>query len=68
LVRPSPLLVKIRHGREKFPASCEFFCPSIVVRQMGFGQLPPALLFADKVNPRETLTTRIEYNRISHFE
>jgi hypothetical protein len=35
---------------------------------MGFGQLPPSLFFANKVKPRETLTTRIEYNRISHFE
>ena len=35
---------------------------------MGFGQLPPALFFVDKVKPRETITTRIEYNRILHFD
>jgi len=68
LVRPSLLPVEIRHSREKPPTSYEFFCPSIVARQMGFGQLPLALFFADKVKPRETLTTRIEYNRILHFE
>ena len=39
-----------------------------MARQMGFGQLPPALSFADKVKPREIVTTRIEYNRILHFE
>jgi len=68
LVMPSLLPVEVRHGREKPPTSYEFFCPSIVARQMGFGQLPLALFFADKVKPRETVTTRIEYNRILHFE
>jgi hypothetical protein len=37
LVGPSFLPVEIRHGREKPPTSYEFFCPSIVARQMGFG-------------------------------
>jgi hypothetical protein len=35
---------------------------------MGFGQLPLALFFVDKVKTRETITTGIEYNRILHFE
>jgi hypothetical protein len=68
LVRPSLLLVEVRHGREKPPTSYEFFCPSIVARQVGFGQLPLALFFANKVKPREVVTTGIEYNMISHFE
>jgi len=68
LVRPSLLPIEIRHGREKPPTSYEFYCPSIVARHMGFGQLPPALFFADKVKPREAIATGIEYNRILHFE
>jgi hypothetical protein len=40
----------------------------MVARQMGFGQLPLALFFADKVKPRETINNSIEYNRILHFE
>jgi len=60
LVRPSLLPVEIRHGREKPPNSYEFFYPSIVARQMGFGQLPLALFFFGKVKSRETLTTGIE--------
>jgi hypothetical protein len=68
LVRPSLLPIEIRHGREKPPTSYEFYCPSIVARQMGFGQLPPALYFADKVKPRESVNTGIEYNRLLHFE
>jgi len=35
---------------------------------MGFGQLPPALFFADKMKLRETVNVGIEYNRIFHFE
>ena len=40
LVRPSLLPTEIRHGREKPLTSYEFYCPSIVSRQMGFDQLP----------------------------
>jgi len=68
LVRPSLLPIEIRHGREKTPTSYEFYYPSIVARQMGFGQLPPALYFADKVKPREVVTAGTEYNRLLHFE
>jgi hypothetical protein len=35
---------------------------------MGFGQLPPALFFADKLKPRETIDNSIEFNRILQFE
>jgi hypothetical protein len=68
LVRPSLLLVEVRHGREKPPTSYEFYCPSIVTRQRGFGQLPPGLFFADKLKPRETVTNSIEFNNILQFE
>ena len=67
LVRSSLLLVEIRHGKEKPPTSYKFYCPSIVARKMGFGQLPPALFVADKVKPRETINDAIEYNKIHHF-
>jgi hypothetical protein len=67
-VRPNLLPVEVTHRREKPPTSYEFFCPLIVAKQMGFGKLPPALFFADKVKPRETVNTGIEYNIILHFE
>jgi hypothetical protein len=63
LVRPSLLLVEIRHGREKPPTSYEFYFPSIVARQIGFGQLPPVLFFADKLKPREVVTTSLEFDK-----
>jgi len=34
---------------------------------MGFGQLPPTLYFADKVKPREVVSTGTEYNIIIHL-
>ena len=68
LVRQSLLPVEIRHGREEPPTSYKFYCPSIVARQMGFGQFPRALYFGDKVKPREAVNTGVEYNRILHFE
>ena len=68
LVRPRLLPVEIRHDREKPPTSYEFYYPLVIARQMGFGQLPPALYFADKVKLREVVNTRVEYNRILHFE
>ena len=40
LVKPCLLPTKIRHGREKPPPLYEFHYPTIVARQMGFGQLP----------------------------
>jgi hypothetical protein len=68
LVRRSLLPIEVRHGREKPPTYYEFFCPSMVARQMGFGQLSLALFFADKVKPREIVNTGIEYNRTLHFQ
>jgi hypothetical protein len=56
------------HGREKPPISYEFYNPSISARQMGFGQLPPCLFYADKLKPREALNSRLEFNRILQFE
>lgn len=51
-----------------FPISYEFHCPSIAARQMGFGQLPPALFFANKLKPREAVSTGVEFNKILQFE
>jgi hypothetical protein len=68
LVRPSLLPVEIRQGGEKPPTSYEFYCPSIVARKMGFGPLPMALYFVDKVKSRAAVTTGTEYIRLLHFE
>jgi hypothetical protein len=34
----------------------EFYNPSVVSRQLAFGQLPIKLCFADVIKPRETIT------------
>jgi hypothetical protein len=64
LIKPCLLSIEVRHGREKLPISYEFYNPSIAARQLGFGQLPPKLFFADKLKPREAISSGIEFSRI----
>lgn len=41
----------------------EFYYPTVVARQLGFGQLSPHLFFSDLVKPRETANSGLEYDR-----
>jgi hypothetical protein len=50
--------------RRSHQPSYEFYYPSIVARQLGFGQLPVRLFFTDLVKPRETVSNRLEYDRL----
>lgn len=68
IVKPELLPIEFRHGREKPPTSYEFYNPSIVARQLGFGQLPPGLFFANKLRPREVVTQPLEFLGIQQFE
>jgi hypothetical protein len=68
MIKPYLLPTEVRHDREK-PLICyEFYNPSISARQMGFGQLPPCVFFADKLKPREAVNSGLEFNRILQFE
>jgi hypothetical protein len=42
----------------------EFYNPSVVSRQLAFGQLPIKLCFADVIKPRETITCGTEWRRV----
>lgn len=64
IIKSGLLPIGVRHSREKPPVSYEFYNPSIANRQIGCGQLPPKLFFADKLKPRESVDTGIEFNRI----
>jgi hypothetical protein len=64
LIKPCLLPTEVRNGREKPPISYEFYYPSIAARQLGFGQLPPKLFFANKLKPREAISLGIEFSRI----
>jgi len=68
MIKSYLLPTEVRHGREKPPICYEFYNPSISARQMGFGQLPPCLFFADKLKPREAVNSGLEFNKILQFE
>lgn len=42
----------------------EFYHPSVHARQLGFGQVPIRLHFADLVKPRDMVPTNIVYNQL----
>jgi hypothetical protein len=48
--------------------SYEFYNPSIAAHQLGLGQLPPGLFFANKLRPREVVNHSSEFLRIRQFE
>jgi hypothetical protein len=68
LIKPCLLPIEVRHGREKLPISFEYYNPSIAARQFGLGQLPPKLFFADKLKPREAISSGVEFSRILQLE
>jgi len=45
----------------------EFYNPSVLARQLAFGQLPIALCYADVIKPRETITSLLEWTRIAQL-
>jgi len=53
-------------GRD--PHTFEFYYPSVVARQLGFGQVPPHPYFADKVQTRDTISSNLAYNRLKNLE
>jgi len=44
-----------------------FYNPSVLARQLTFGQLPIALCYADVVKPRETITSSLEWIRMAQL-
>jgi hypothetical protein len=48
--------------------SYEFYYPSAVARQLGFGQVPICPLFANKIKARDTVKSGLIYNRLKDLE
>ena len=46
----------------------EFYYPSAVARQLGFGPVPIQLFFADKVQARDAIKSALAYNRLKNLE
>ena len=72
-IKPCVLSVEFCHGRGKMATDSsllgnlptyEFYNPSFVARQFGFGQLPPQLFFRDILKPREDISEVMEASRV----
>jgi len=68
IITPRAIPVNI-FGSEKTPnPTNEFYKPSVLARQLAFGQLPIGLCYADVVKPRETITSGLEWIRIAQLQ
>jgi len=72
-VKPYVLPAEFHHGRGKvaigsfIPGNLpmyEFYNPSFVARQFGFGQLPPQLFFKNILKPQEDISEVLEAGRV----
>ena len=72
-IKPYVLLAEFRHGHGKMAIGSflpgnlptyEFYNPSFVACQFGFGQLPPQLFFKDILRSREDISEVLEVSRV----
>ena len=66
IISPRILLANFTSGRDT--PTFEFYYPSVAAKQLGFGQVPPLLFFADKVQIREVISDALAYNRLKNLE
>jgi len=66
MISPRILPTNFTSGKEI--SSYEFYNPSIVARQLGFGQVPPFPIFAGKVQFRGTIGNALSYDRLKDLE
>ena len=72
-IKPCVLPVEFRHGCGKMAIGSslldnlptyEFYNPSFIAHQFGFGQLPPQLFFKNILKPREDINEVMEASRV----
>ena len=72
-IKPCVLPAEFHHGRGKMAIGSflpgnlptyEFYNPSFVACQFGFGQLPPQLFFKNTLKPREDISEVMEASRV----
>ena len=64
----SPRILPINFTAGKDVPSYEFYNPSVVARQLGFGQVPPLPFFIGKVQFRGALNSALSYGRLKDLE
>jgi len=68
IITPSAIPVNTFGSRKNTNPTYEFYNPSALARQLAFGQLPIRLCYADVVNPRENITSGLEWIRIAQVQ
>ena len=72
-IKPCVLPAEFHHGHGKITIGSflpgnlptyEFYNPSFVARQFGFGQFPPQLFFKNTLKPREDINEVMEASRV----
>jgi hypothetical protein len=48
-------------------ATYKFYNPSVLSRQLAFGQLPIKLYYADMIKPREIITSGLDWIRVAQL-
>ena len=64
----SPRILPANFTSRKSAIGYEFCCPSVVVRQLGFVQVPPLLYFANKVQAGNPIGNALTYNQLKSLE
>jgi len=64
----SPRILPINFTAGKDVPSYESYNPSVVARQLGFGQVPPLPFFVGKVSFKGVLNSALSYNRLKDLE
>ena len=66
IISPRTLPANLTSGKDV--PSFEFYNPSVSTRRLGFGQVPPLLFFASKVQFRGALNNALSYDRLKNLE
>ena len=64
----SPRIMPINFTAGKDVPSYKFYNPSVAARQLGFGQVPPSLFFAGKVQFGGAVDNALSYGRMKDLE
>ena len=68
IITPRAIPVNSFGNGKNINTTYEFYNPSVLARQLAFGQLPIRLCYADVVKPREMITTRLEWIRVAQLQ
>jgi hypothetical protein len=64
IITPKAIPVNTFGSGKNTNTTYEFYNPSVVSRQLVFGQLPIKLCFTDVIKPRETITSGSDWSKV----